>query len=178
MPKRWLIILGGILIFFGGIQILSYILDLNIWGIMFAIALIVIGVLILLRPKIGFPLKPTKIHPFGNFNRSGTWSARDEQVWMLVGDNHLDFTQADFPTNKVTIQIFGMVGELTITLSEDTGLSLSSFGLLTENKIGPSKNSYFFTPLHYKSENFYTSSNKIRLEAGFLVLDLRVEWAT
>ena len=177
MPKKWLIILGGILILFGAVEILSILLDLNISGILFSIALIVIGVLVLLRPKIGFPKQPTRLHPFGDFNRSGSWPARDEQVWMLVGDNHLDFTRAEFPTDKVTIQIFGLVGELVITLSEDTGLSLSSFGFLTESKIGTSKNSHFFTPLNYTSENYQTSPNKIRLETGFLVLDIRVEWA-
>jgi lia operon protein LiaF len=177
MSKKWLIILGGILIFFGVVQILSYLLGLNIWGILFAIALILIGLLIILRPKIGIALQPTRLHPFGDFNRSGTWTVQDERVWMLVGDNHLDFSQAVFPPGEASIQIYGLVGELAVTLSEDTGLSLSSFGLLTESKIRNSKSSTFFTPLTYTSDNFQTSPNKVRLEAGFLVLDLTVDWA-
>ena len=98
MSKKWLVILGGLLILFGVDQILSYFLELNIWGILFAIALIIIGVLILLRPKTNFPIQPTRLLPFGDFNRSGLWTARDEQVWILVGENHLDFTRAVFPS--------------------------------------------------------------------------------
>ena len=175
MPKKWLVMLGAILIIFGVVQILSYYLNLNICGILFSIVLIVMGVLILWKPKSIIALLPNRLFPLGDYNRSGTWEVQDERVWMLVGGNNLDFSQAVFPPGEVKIQIFGLVSDLVITLSEETALYLSSYGILIESKIGSDKKSTFFTPMTYTSDNYQSCPNKIKLEAGFLVLDLKVQ---
>ena len=175
MRKNALIIAGSILIAFGVLQIISYFLDINFLAILFALSLIILGIILLLRPNLGFPGPGTKFRPICEISRHMDWTARNEEIWMFVGDIQLDLTRAEIPPGETIIRIFGFVGDIELLSAPDIGLSISSAGFLNQTNFLGQKREVFFSPVSYKSDNYPEFERRIRLEYLGFVVELKLD---
>lgn len=174
MKKQTQILLGSVLIGFGFLILLSNLLDINFGAICWPSFLILVGILIIVRPRIAPGGTDVHMLFFGDLRRSGEWDAMDQEIWSFVGDVDLDFTQANFPEDEVTFKLYRFVGDIDIIVPKDVGISISSTGFVTEARLEGKKRGGFVTPIRYTSENFESAVKRIRLEMISFVADLKV----
>ena len=174
MKKQTQIILGSALIGIGILIMMSNLLDIDFGAICWPSFLILVGILIIVRPRIAPEGTDVRMQFFGDLRRSGEWDAKDEEFWSFVGDVDLDFTQANFPEDEVTFKLYRFVGDLDIIVPKDIGISVSSMGFVTEARLEGKKRGGVMTPVRYSSENFESAVKRIRLEMISFVADLKV----
>jgi len=175
MRNKVLLIAGSLLIAFGLLQIISYFLNINFLAIAFALCLILVGVILLIRPNFGFPGPGAKFRPIYEISRHKEWTAQNEEIWMFVGDIHLDLSRAEIPPGETTIRVFGFVGEVEILTPDDIGLYISSAGFLNQTNFLGQKREVFFTPANYKSDNYPEFERRMRLEFLGFVVELNLD---
>lgn len=174
MKKQTQILLGGALIGFGVLIMMSNLFNIDFGAICWPTFLILVGVLIIVRPRIAPEGTDVRMLLFGDLRRSGEWEVMDKEIWSFVGDVDLDFTQAIFPEDEVTFKLYRFVGDVDIIVPENIGISISSMGFVTEARLEGKKRGGFLTPIRYTSENFESSVKKIHLEMISFVTDLKV----
>ncbi len=174
MKKQTQILLGSVLIGFGFLIFLSNLLDIDFGAICWPSFLILVGILIIVRPRIAPEGTDVQMLLFGDLRRSGEWDVMDQEIWSFVGDIDLDFTQANFAEAEVTYKLYRFVGDLDIIVPKDMGISVSSMGFVTEAHLEGKKRGGLVTPVRYTSENFESAAKRIRLEMISFVADLKV----
>ncbi|MGB2895309.1 MAG: cell wall-active antibiotics response protein LiaF [Anaerolineales bacterium] len=174
MKKQTQILIGGALIGFGILIMMSNLFDIDFGAICWPSFLILVGVLVIVRPRIAPPGTDVRMLLFGDLRRSGEWEVMDKEIWSFVGDVDLDFTQANFPEEEVTFQLYRFVGDVDLIVPEDIGISISSMGFVTEARLEGKKRGGFLTPIRYTSGNYESSVKKIHLEMISFVSDLKV----
>jgi lia operon protein LiaF len=174
MKKQTQILLGSVLIGFGFLILLSNLLDIHLGAICWPSFLILVGVLIIVRPRIAPEGTDVQMHFFGDLRRSGEWDVMDQEIWSFVGDVDLDFTQANFPEGEVTFKLYRFVGDIDIIVPKDIGISITSTGFVMEARLDGKKRGGLVTPIRYTSENFESAAKRIHLEMISFVADLKV----
>lgn len=174
MKKHTQILLGSALILFGTLIMMSNLFNIDIGAICWPSILIMVGVLIIVRPRIAPQGTDVRMLLFADMRRSGEWDVMDQEIWSFVGDVDLDFTQANFPEDEVTFQLYRFVGDVDIIVPEDIGISISSMGFVTEARLEGKKRGGFMTPVRFTSDNYDSAVKRIRLEMISFVADLKV----
>ncbi|HEX6303986.1 MAG TPA: hypothetical protein VFZ76_07335, partial [Anaerolineales bacterium] len=100
MRNRGQLILGGFLLFLGLVSLLSVIFNVDLGAFCWPIGLILVGVWLLVRPRYTRTESDTFIRPIGDLHRRGTWQVADQEIWIIIGDTDLDFTEAIIPTGE------------------------------------------------------------------------------
>lgn len=172
--KRWQIILGIILIVLGLIALIEAIFEINLGRFIGPMILIGLGLWLILRPQIVGPNVHVQMPILGDVRKTGTWEATDHEIWMLVGSNRLDFTEAVFPKGEATVKIFGMVAEVTIILPEDVGLAVGSTAFVSEFKSFEGKQERILSPLTFQSSNYEEVDKRVRVQTLGFVSDIKV----
>lgn len=167
-------IFGGLLILWGVLILTSKLLHIDFWAICWPSLLILIGVWLLLRPRLVLGGAPVNIRPLADIRRSGTWRVGNEEIWTLVGDTRLDMTQAEIPPGETTFRVYGFVGDVVLRLPPEVGLCISSQAFLTENRMHGKKQDAFLSPYDYTSPDYENTERKLRLETYFFVVTLKV----
>lgn len=174
MKKHTQILLGSALILFGTLIMMSNLFNIDIGAICWPSILIMVGVLIIVRTRIAPQGTDVRMLLFADMRRSGEWDVMDQEIWSFVGDVDLDFTQANFPEDEVTFQLYRFVGDVDIIVPEDIGISISSMGFVTEARLEGKKCGGFMTPVRFTSDNYDSAVKRIRLEMISFVADLKV----
>jgi lia operon protein LiaF len=174
MKKQTQILLGSALIGFGALIMMSNLFNIDFGAICWPSVLILVGVLIIVRPRIAPEGTDVRMLLFGDLRRSGEWDVMDQEIWSFVGDVDLDFTQANFPEDEVTFQLYRFVGDVDIIVPQDIGISISSMGFVTEARLEGKKRGGLLTPVRYTSDNFDSAVKRIHLEMISFVADLKV----
>ena len=174
MKKQTQILLGGALIGFGVLIMMSNLFNIDFGAICWPSFLILVGVLIIVRPRIAPEGTDIRMLLFGDLRRSGEWEVMDKEIWSFVGDVDLDFTQAIFPEDEVTFQLYRFVGDVDIIVPKDIGISISSMGFVTEARLEGKKRGGFLTPIRFTSENFESAAKRIHLDMISFVTELKV----
>ena len=169
------LVIGGLLVLWGLMVLISNLVGVSFWAFCWPSALILVGVWLLLRPKLAKAGMHVNINPFSNVRRSGSWAVTSEEFWTFVGDTRLDLTQAEFASNEVTFHVYGFVGNVRLRLPHDTGFSVSSLAFVHDARILGQKHDSVIAPVDYTSENYATAERKVRLETFFFVIDLDIE---
>ena len=174
MKKQTQILIGGALIGFGIIIMMSNLFNIDFGAVFWPSFLILVGVLVIVRPRIAPAGTDVRMLLFADLRRSGEWDALDQEIWSFVGDIDLDFTQANFPEDEVTFKLYRFVGDIDIIVPKDIGITISSMGFVTEARLEGKKRGGLVTPVRYTSENFESAAKRIRLEMISFVADLKV----
>ena len=161
MRNRAMILVGSLLILLGLLSAISAIFDINLWMVCWPTLLILIGVLLLVGPRIGFPVEGVKILPISSIRRSESWQVGDEDIWTFVGDIRLDFSQAEIPSGVSTIRVVGFVGDIDFRIPEGVEYSISSTAFLTDFKLMGVKKQTFFGVFREKSAGYDIATHKI-----------------
>jgi len=119
--KRWQIIFGIGLILLGVFALIEVLTGIDLWGVVFPLILIGIGILLILRPKISSRDIQVEIPILGDVRKKGAWQVGHHEIWLLVGSTRLDFTNASFPQGEGKIKLFGFVNDIKIILPEEAG---------------------------------------------------------
>ncbi len=149
MKKQTQILLGSALIGFGVLIMMSNLFNIDVGAICWPSVLILVGVLIIVRPRIAPEGTDVRMLLFADLRRSGKWDVMDQEIW-------------------------GFVGDVDIIVPEDIGISISSMGFVTEARLDGKKRGGFMTPVRYTSDNYESAAKRIRLEMISFVADLKV----
>lgn len=177
MRNKGMIILGGFLLLVGLLSAISVIFKIDLWAFCFPTALILLGVLLLIGPRIGFPYESTKIFPLAGIRRSGEWQVEPEDILTFVGDIRLDFSQVQIPMGCTSIRIVGFVGDINLYIPDDLEYAIESTAFLTSSKVMGVKRDQFFTTFQQQSIGFESADRKIKIEMLYFVNDLDVRAA-
>ena len=177
MSKRLQIILGGLALAIGVLLLIENVLHISFWQFCWPIALILIGVFILVGPRMRVAGSQINLRLFGGVKRSGNWSVGDEEIWMFVGDIRLDLTEADIPPGETTIRVIGFVGDLDVIAPPETALSVAATGFLNTTRIYGQKQDTFVSTARHLSEGYAQAESKLHLETLFFVNDLNIKQA-
>ena len=125
-------VIVGILVILGGVLILaSAVFDVDL-GIFICPGLLVLaGIGLVLRALFIDPESFLSVTVFGPVRREGAWQVADQEVWLLLGDVRLDFTEAEVPPGKTMIRVFAFIGDLRIRAPEHVGISVSSTAIFS-----------------------------------------------
>lgn len=175
MRNSGMLVLGSLLILFGALALLSQLLGVNFWTFCWPVGLILLGVFLLLRPRLIPAGTILDMRLLGDLRRRGVWTVQDEEFWTLIGDTRLDMTEADIPPGETKLRVYGFVGETRLYLPPDVGFSVYSTAFLSETKILGQKQDTFLLPFEYASPGYESAERKVRLESWFFVADIKVE---
>jgi predicted membrane protein len=174
MSKRMQLILGGILLGVGLLLLLENVLNIDFWSFCWPIGLILLGVFLLLAPRMRLSGSGINIRILGGVKRKGDWMVANEEIWMFVGDIRLDLSEAEIPEGETTIRLIGFVGDIDLIAPSSAGLSVSSSGFLTSGKIFGRKEDTFLSTQRYSSEGYSEMERRLHVEALFFVNDLDI----
>ena len=174
MRNRGFLMVGSLLIVWGGLILLSNLFNIDFWSICWPLALILVGVWLLVRPRPVIGGAHIHLSPLNNTRRSGAWKVADEEIFTLVGNTRLDMTQAEIQPGETVLRVYGFVGDLNLRLPQDVAFSVSSWAFVNDVRILNQKHDGFVTPVEYASPNYESAEKKMRLETFFFVLDLDI----
>lgn len=175
MSRRMQFILGSLVLLFGLLLLLENLLDISFWQFCWPIGLILLGIALLLGPRLRLFGSNTNVRFFGGVNRKAAWRAANEEIWMFVGDIHLDLTTVELPEGETTLRIIGFVGDIDLVATPETPLSIAANGFLTSGKIFGRKEDTFLSTQRFTNEGYPEASSRLNVETLFFVNDLSVK---
>ena len=178
MKNRSQIIIGAVILVFGLAALLATIFKINIWALCWGIGLILLGVLILLRPRLITPGSQTRFRFLADINRSGDWQVRSEEIWTFVSDGKFDLTSADLPTGETKLRFIAFVSDTTLIIPEDVGVSISLTSFYSEIKFLGDRDDAVISPIKKSSEGYELAERKILLETICFVSEVKVKRAS
>lgn len=169
------ILFGLLIILFGVLLLISSIFDIHIWSLCWPVALILIGLWLIFRPRFESRYPNVHLLLFGDYHRQGEWEVSDREHWAFVGDYKLNLQQASLPSGATRLRFYGFVQDITLTVPEDVDLSVSCTGFVSElNFFGEKRESFIF-PLEMATPGYASADKKLRLESYGFVSTLKVK---
>ncbi len=175
MRNLGMVVIGVFIIFLGAAIGLANLFDINLWSLFWPVMLILLGLALLLGPRLNLSSGDIQLRPLAGVRERGVWQVASQEIWTFVGDIRLDMTEAEIPSGETHLRVLGFVGDIRLVLPAEVGYSIASTAFLTERRIDGVKEEIFVRPTEYKSENYDLAARKIRLETLYFVVDLRVE---
>ena len=114
MDRKWLLGIGALVIVYGLFLLLGQLFHFNGWAFFFPLLLIALGVWLILRPRMIGPKGNVKTRLLGDIDFSGDWQVTPSEIWLAIGDIHLDFTQTHVPEGETTITIYGFINDIKL----------------------------------------------------------------
>lgn len=174
MRNQGQLILGVLVITIGAVFLIGNILDVNVWTFCWPVGLIGLGVWLLVRPRMVGSDTAVRQKLIGDVRIRGDWQVADEEFWVGIGDVRLDMTDAEIPLGETRIRTFGFVGDITLRVPQDVGVSVSTSAFISEVKGLGKKRESFLTPIKAESDNYKTAERKINVDAAFFVGDVKI----
>ncbi len=174
MQNRSQALLGGFLLLLGIGFLLANVLKISLWAFCLPVGLILIGVLLLLRPKMFNTSATSSWYLFGGVKRGSGWTPSNEELWQFIGDTQLDFTAAQLPVGETNIRINGLIGDVDVIVPASVGVTVSASGLFVDLRTPTDKLSRFLSPADSASPNYATAERKLHLSTTFLIGDIDV----
>jgi lia operon protein LiaF len=166
---------GLLVILIGVLFLVGNLFDVNIGVFCWPIGLILVGLWLIMRPRLAGADTDTHFTFIGDVERAGKWPVTNEEFYGFIADMDLDFTKADLPLGETQIRTYGFIGDIELYVPEDVGLAVHSSAFVTSFRvIGQDKEDNFLAPLNWQSENYKLAERKIRFEGGHFIADIKV----
>ena len=178
MTKRTQIIVGVAILLFGLAALLATVYKINIWALCWGIGLILLGVMILMRPRLTTPGSRAKFWFIADFNRSGDWQVQNEEIWTFVSDGKFDLTSANLPAGETKIRIVAFVSDSVLIVPEDVGISISLTSFYNEVRFLGDRVDSFVAPLTQASDGYDLAERKILLETVCYFSEVKIRRAS
>ena len=176
MQNRSVIIFGGILIFIGLISLIGAIFNIQFGMIFWPLVLILIGVWIIVRPRLLPKDTAFKLRLLGDIRRRGEWSLHDEEIWSFIGDIRLDMSEATVPAGEVRIRVISFIGDVNLIVPEGVGIAVSQMSFITDTRaFDQVRRSGLLLPVDWASEGYSSAEKRIHLEMVSFIGKLRVK---
>ncbi|MGD8552918.1 MAG: LiaF-related protein [Anaerolineales bacterium] len=170
MKLRGQVLVGVLLVAIGSLALMSNLLDIDFGAICWPSFFILLGVWIIVRPRMVSEETDVHLILLGDFNRSGGWKVADQEFWSFIMDANLDFTQADIPEGETDLKLYGFVSDIDILLPAEVGFKINSYGFVTNALVlGEKHTGFFIQPVQEISKNYATATKKINIDQlGFI----------
>lgn len=178
MRTRGVMIIGIFLIVMGVIALASNLTGINFSNACLPTVLILMGLLVLLRPRTVKEGVDVDFILLGDYKRSGVWKAAPLELWSGLGDVKLDFSQADVPEGETPIHIYHLIGDVVLRPGDVAGLSLTANNLLGTVKWMGAKQDNFLNSLQFSTANYSQAERKLLVEVTNLIGDVKVQAST
>ena len=175
MSRNTQILFGAIVIIVGLLFLLSSFLDISIFAICIPSVLILIGIWILIRPRLVPEDSEFRLRIFGNLRKRGDWMVTGQEAWMFIGDVRLDFSEAEVPQRETYYRFVAFIGDIRIKVPENVGVSISSMAFVNEIHFPGIKRDAFLVPVEFRTDGYEAAETKIRLETICFIGDIRLE---
>ena len=169
--------MGIVLIGLGVVFLLNIWLRIDLWGFFWPGMLIVLGVIILLRPRTATAGVRTETSLLGDQRRAGDWNVVAEDTWLGIGDVELDFTRAVIPAGETVLRFGGFIGDVRVTMPANVGLAVTANGFISNIKPSGREQVTFLVPNHYETDGYATAERRVRLETTFFIHDVKLRSA-
>jgi predicted membrane protein len=175
MRNQGLILIGVVLIAAGLMFLLGNLLDINISAFCFPLGLILLGVFLIMRPRMVGPDTRSEVLLIGDLDRSGAWDVMDEEVWAFIGDISYDLTKATVPKGDTTVRVNGFINDVEIFARENVGLSINATSVITSfNEAGQPEEESFLAPVKWQSDNYKLAERRVHFDLTQFIGDISV----
>ena len=175
MRNQTQLFFGLLVILIGVLFLVGNLFDVNIGVFCWPIGLILIGLWLIMRPRLTGPNTGTNFTFIGDVERSGKWAVTNEEFYGFIADMDLDFTKADIPAGESQIRVYGFIGDIDLFVPADVGVAVHSSAFVTSFKAaGEGDEDSFLMPMNWQSDNYKLAERKVRLEAGHFIADINV----
>lgn len=173
MWSRGIMLIGIFLIVMGILALISNLTGINFSSFCFPTSLILLGVLVLLRPRMVKAGTRVDCMLLGEYKRSGLWAVEPAEIWSGIGEVKLDFTQAEIPTGETTVRIYHFVGDVVLRPGAAMGLMLSANGMLNTVKWMGARQDNFLNALQLSTPNYDQAERKVKVDVTNFVGDIK-----
>jgi predicted membrane protein len=174
MRNRNQLILGLGMILLGAIYLAANLLQIDLGRIFWPLILILIGVWMLLRPRVAMDNWIGGVSFIGDVSRRGAWLVVDQDIRSFVGDVDLDFSQTEVPDGETHFRIQGFVGDVDINVPAGIGVSLSTSGVVSEVRFFGKKRTSVFGPVQMQTDGYAQAAKRIRFTLDCFVSDVTI----
>jgi predicted membrane protein len=174
MYNRGYIFIGAALIVLGLLALISTWIGVDFCALALPLLLIAAGVYLLVRPRYAPPGSTMRVRLLGDIKRSGTWTALDEELWVLVGNAIFDLTQVTLPPGETVIRVLGFVGDLKLIVPDTVPVAVTSVSFLTTSRVFGAKKDTFLAPFETATEGYATAESRLRFESWRFVSGLKL----
>jgi predicted membrane protein len=174
MRDQGQVVLAMVIILVGVVLLIGNVFDVDVWALCWPVALILLGLWVLLRPRMIGADTIARQKLLGNIRRRGEWQVMEEEFWIGIGDVKLDMTEAEIPAGETQLRIWNFVGDVRLTVPPEVGVSVSSSAFIADVRVLGRKRDSFLAPVRITSENYETAERKIKLETTSFIADVRV----
>lgn len=175
MRNQTQLFFGLLVILIGVLFLVGNLFDISIGAFCWPIGLILVGLWLIMRPRMAGPNTGTNFLFLGDAERSGQWTVTDEEFYTFIGDMDMDFTKADIPVGETQLRFYGFINDIDVFVPADVGVAVQSSAFVTSFKaVGEGDEDSFLMPLNWQSDNYKLAERKIRLEAGHFIADIKV----
>ncbi len=173
--KRWQIIFGIGLILLGIFSLVELLTGIDLWGLVFPLILIGIGVMLILRTKLAGREVQLEMPILGDVRKKGNWKVGSQEIWLLVGSTRLDFSDAEFQDEDGKIKLFGFVNDLKIILPEDVGLRFTGSAFVSEFRTPEGKRERILSMMEYETPNFIDAEKRVVIQTIGFVSEVQIK---
>jgi len=103
------------------------------------------------------------------------WVLRDTSIWFAFGEVRMDLTLAIVEQPETTVLLQGGIGDIDIIVPEDMGVAIEASLVFGPLNIQMQREQGMMSKLHWKSANYDSSGNKVKLIVSYLVGDIDVK---
>lgn len=168
--------MGILIISFGLMLLISNITGIRLWSYIWPLLLVGVGVWMIVHPQKFSNPSDVKFRLLGGMHYKGNWQVRNENVVAIIGDMHIDLTQADIPPGETTIELRGFVGDINVIVPAHAGIAVTSNSFVTSAKAFGYKQDLFLTPYKAESNHYFEAERRIHLDLGFFITDLSIKY--
>lgn len=175
MVNRGQLVLGAALLLLGAAMLFGTVFHINVFAICFPLGLVAVGIWLIRRPNLSSEGTASELVFIGDLRRVGAWTARNEEIWLGVGDVNLDFTTAEIPPGETRVVLYGFVGDVDIQVPGDIGVSIHASGFVVESKLFGDHQSGILSPVFRETDNYAENEHRLCIEITCFVVDLNLE---
>jgi lia operon protein LiaF len=171
-PQVWF---GILLVLLGAAFLFGTLFNLDVWTFCWPIGLILVGLLLLVRPRTIGPDAHSTFVLLGDIRRDETWKVSDEEIWAGICGVKIDLSRAEIPIEETRLRVIGFVGDIDIRLPQNAGIHIISNAFVSDVKLLGHKQSSVLMPIDITSDNYAAAERKIRLDTGCFVSDIDIK---
>jgi predicted membrane protein len=175
MRNQGLIYIAILIILAGVALLIGNLFNIDVGAFCFPIGLILIGVFVLLRPRMVGPDTKSHVVLIGDLERSGPGALENEEFWSFVIDASYDLTKYDVPAGETLIRGVAFVSDVEIFVPVDVGLALDLSSFVTSLKLeSRDEETTILSPLNWRSDGYKGMERRVRFELTQFVGDVKV----
>lgn len=173
MRSRGVMIIGIFLVVMGLLALISNLFEFDFSSACLPTILILMGVLVLLRPRMVKEGTAVDFILIGEYKRSGLWRVASSEIWSGVGEVKLDFSQAELAPGETCIHIYHLIGDVSLRTNDKVGLALTVNGLINSVKWWGAKQDNFLNEVRLATPDYDQAERRVKVEVTTLIGDIK-----